>query len=228
MYSATALTSGTITFTFTFGATGFIEGNLYDIFGASMAGSTHSNGAANSQPMQVSAFTAQFLTLANYLCDGCTGTNTAGSGYTLVSGQPVYPSNGFWGIGENSNSVSGNNEQCKITQSASIGFAGTCLSFTGSLPVTSFVIPCTFFQLQCWLFPIFYMALFLTVPMAAAAALRASYKAMFYVLLSCSTFFSVLEIMLGIMTIMVPLFLIVVNVLYSFRLFDRALGAIRR
>jgi hypothetical protein len=80
------------------------------------------------------------------------------------------------------------------------------------------VVPCNFFQLQCWLYPLFYLGMFEAFFIGVASAFRVSDKAFLYLVLSGATFASLIEIQMGIMTPALPVMLVLVNVAYSFRI----------
>lgn len=89
------------------------------------------------------------------------------------------------------------------------------------------VVPCTFDQEQCWLYPSLVLGSIGGFFFSIGSAFRVSHKAMIYLFLSGLTFGSLVAMIMGIMTVMLPLLLIVGNVFYSLRLHDRVFEAAR-
>ena len=94
------------------------------------------------------------------------------------------------------------------------------LNPTPTIIVTQ-VVACNFFQLQCWVYPIIWLGMFEGFFVAIAIGFDTSEKAFMYLILSGATVGSLIGVVMGIMTPMVPILLIVANIAYSLNLGDR-------
>jgi hypothetical protein len=92
---------------------------------------------------------------------------------------------------------------------------------------STLVAACTFFQLQCWAFPLMYLGMIDSFFIGVAAGFRTSEKSFLYLTFAGLTWGSMVEIVLGIMTPMLPIILIALNIAYSFRL-DRIVTGSRQ
>lgn len=85
-------------------------------------------------------------------------------------------------------------------------------------PSTVFlVVACTFFQLQCWWYPTLFMGMYMAPFLAIGSKGRISTKGKTFLVLGGMVYGSLIEVIMGIMTILIPLLLIIVWVLYTFR-----------
>lgn len=100
------------------------------------------------------------------------------------------------------------------------------VAYGTSAPTVTVVTACNFFQLQCWMYPMFFMGTYLGFFIGLAAAAEVSEKAFLYLLLSGATIASLIEVDMGIMTAMIPVILITLNIVYSFRLDQRIINAV--
>ena len=83
------------------------------------------------------------------------------------------------------------------------------------------VVACNFFQLQCWLYPLFFMGMYSAFFIGVGLGLEVSEKGFIYLIFSGLTMASIIEVQMGIMTPLLPIILIVLVVAYSFNLGDR-------
>ena len=92
-------------------------------------------------------------------------------------------------------------------------------SFTFNQITCAFVvvISCNWFQLQCWWFPSLMLILFLSIPLSVAIKGEAERKGIAYISLVSLAFGSGIEVMMGIMTIAMPLVLTVAAIVYAWR-----------
>jgi hypothetical protein len=77
------------------------------------------------------------------------------------------------------------------------------------------VIACTWYQEQCWLFPIMFLALFSTFWVAIGAASKVSTRGMTYILMSSVTYGTIIEIMMGMLSSELLILIIVIDVVYA-------------
>ena len=83
--------------------------------------------------------------------------------------------------------------------------------------VSTLVIPCNFFQVQCWMYPLLMMSLVGGLMFAAVEPSRPSKEAITYILLASFTFTSAVEVLMGLLPITMPLLLTVIMVVYAWR-----------
>jgi hypothetical protein len=79
------------------------------------------------------------------------------------------------------------------------------------------VVPCTFTQLQCWWYPMLFMLAFSGVFLMVAGVSKTPPKQAMFLFLCGLSFGSVVAVIFGLLTIIVPLALLVLNVLYVVR-----------
>jgi hypothetical protein len=78
-------------------------------------------------------------------------------------------------------------------------------------------VPCTFNQLQCWWYPMLFMLAFSGVFLMVAGVSKTPPKQAMFLFLCGLSFGSVVAVIFGLLTIIVPLALLVLNVLYVVR-----------
>lgn len=101
-------------------------------------------------------------------------------------------------------------------------------AFGSGAPTVNSVVACTFFQLECWWYPLMFFGMYEGFFLGVAMTFRMSEKAIFYTLFSGGTIATFIEIELGIMTFLVPLMLLAILISYSFRLDRIIAGAINK
>lgn len=132
---ASAASTGTDTFTFTYGANGILSGNVYDISGASLSGLQSGVGTSvpnsASSTFAVTPFPAGALSIAGYATDGATQPYSAGTGFTLITNQPQPASAGSWFAGESGDTGTGNTTcPMSLGSPAVAAWTGACITFS--------------------------------------------------------------------------------------------------
>lgn len=96
---------------------------------------------------------------------------------------------------------------------ASFAPSATTTTSTSSGQVT--VVACTWYQEQCWLFPMLFLALFSVLWVGVAAASKVSTRGMTYVLMSSVTYGTIIEIMMGMLSSELLILIIAMDVVYA-------------
>lgn len=99
--------------------------------------------------------------------------------------------------------------------------SGPVCNYVGSTTVMVATQACTFFQLQCWWFPMMFMGMYSAFIWVPVAVRKGSEKAVIYSFLAGATIASWVEVLLGVMTPALPVLLIAGNIVYSFNLIGR-------
>jgi hypothetical protein len=94
--------------------------------------------------------------------------------------------------------------------------------------VVTVVVACNFFEFQCWWFPMIFMGIYFGMAVGIGAAFEVSDKDFMYLILSLTTFGSLVCVNLGIMTPMLPILLLAGNIIYSTDLGGIAYSALKR
>lgn len=82
---------------------------------------------------------------------------------------------------------------------------------------TIVVQACTWFQLQCWFYPFLFYMVFMVLVLVVGALGRVSARGMTYMMFVSLAFASGVEVMMGIMTIALPLILTIITTVYAWR-----------
>lgn len=78
-------------------------------------------------------------------------------------------------------------------------------------PNETVVIPCTFYQLQCWLYPLFFVSTYFIIICGIAAKSGVEQEALKTLALESLTIGSMLAVIVGLLNIMIPLLLVVIH-----------------
>ena len=84
--------------------------------------------------------------------------------------------------------------------------------------LTAVIGPCNFFELQCWWYPLLFMGLYSGFILMVGTWLRTSPRGKAHLFLSAVTFGSLIAVILGIMNIVFPLAMLVLNTIIALRL----------
>ena len=79
------------------------------------------------------------------------------------------------------------------------------------------VSTCTWFQLQCWLYPFAFYMVYMVMILMVGAFGGISARGMTYIMLVSLAFASGVEVMMGIQTIAFPLILTIITTVYAWR-----------
>lgn len=104
--------------------------------------------------------------------------------------------------------------------------SGPVCNAPGTTTVVVATQACTFFQLQCWWYPLMFMGMYSAFVWVPVAVRRGSEKAIIYSFLAGATLASWVEVLLGVMTPALPVMLIAANITYSFNLIGRVASRI--
>jgi hypothetical protein len=187
-------------------------------------------------PMSSQAFTANEIGVlvsgaANCGDGGAANQGSAGS-YTMSQAGAAFELWGGYGVYNRASSWQTDvyifNSSSSSTFGVTAHWSSNCSppSTNGYTDITFFnaiappvsvtvIVPCTWYQEQCWVYPLFFMGLFSTFWIALAAAARVSTRGMTYVLMSSFTYGTIIEIMMGMIGSQLLVLIMVADVLYA-------------
>lgn len=79
------------------------------------------------------------------------------------------------------------------------------------------VIPCTFYQLQCWLYPLFFVSTYFIIICGIAAKAGVGQEDLKTLALEALTIGGMLAVIVGLLNVMIPLMLVVIQVVRTIR-----------
>ncbi|MDE1824343.1 MAG: hypothetical protein KGH74_03520 [Candidatus Micrarchaeota archaeon] len=109
------------------------------------------------------------------------------------------------------------------TNNITAGSTSSDTNFRQTLPqcTTILVVPCTWFQLQCWWYPTLFFGLYLGVFTLVARKAEITRDGTLYMELAALNAAAAAQTLMGLLTFMVPLLLITLTVVYAVRLRNR-------
>lgn len=223
-FAFSANASATHTDAITFRSTGtvpFFGADIYDVHGSTLAGLVTSAGASPAgSSVAVSSFSAASggLVLSAAVASPATSLSwAAGSGYTLVTGQPQYEAHNYWQASEYG-AVGGPTTAPFTLTNGGGGFAEVAISLaSSSAPPPYTITACSYTQLQCWWYPFLFFMLYGVIFMMVGAIGGASRTGMNVLLLAGLDNAALAATTMGILNFTVPLLFIVLTVVYFVR-----------
>jgi hypothetical protein len=163
--------------------------------------------------------TTDFVISSAFTSCQASGILTPGTNYT-----PTTPPNTFDGAIEYSNSSSGFvPTPTNFSWSCSVNFGnaidvgvvfGPLVSITN---LTTKVVACTWFELQCWWYPMLFFGVYGGTFILTGGAGKVSSRGVTYLMLSALTFGGLAMVMMDMMNVMIPLILAALTALYAVR-----------
>jgi hypothetical protein len=90
------------------------------------------------------------------------------------------------------------------------------------LPITVIVVKaCTWYQLECWLYPLFFYGIYAVVPLTVGFLAKASPRAMAYLMMSVLTYASMIAVILGMLSSQLLIVNLLIDVVYALKFSGR-------
>jgi hypothetical protein len=222
VWAAPSLGSGADTVLVTYNESSALTAfQLYDAVGVSafsIVGTATGTGTSSlfGTSGSVSVVAGNFADASIYNACDASSLFTAGAGYTAFGGHAPFAGDSEYGTPPGPPSsptvfpAGCGNSQFYLEAGAVFGAipAGTTVIV---------VIPCTAFQLQCWWYPFFFFGVYMVMILGMAYMAEVPNKDILGLLLESFSIASLLGVMLGIINIMFPLIITIVQVVRAIR-----------
>jgi hypothetical protein len=226
IWYATSTSSGAITITFTysqnFGAAGAqVQGEDVvglsdkDLVGTSYSTCTAACGTSFLTSGTVNAASGSFPVGSIWTSCEASSTLSPGAGYTKFS-----PASLLEGASEYSTPPSytgANPTNFPFTCSNSMSTIIVVGAVFGAVPAVSTVVACTFTQIQCWWYPMFFYGVFAVPFLIIGKAGGVNGREFTYLLLAGLTFCSMIQVQMNMTNIMMPMILSLASIVYAVR-----------
>ena len=220
VWAASSLSSGSDTVLVTFNqTTAGTNMQLVDVAGlpaGSIIGTAIGTGTSSTfnAATSVPVATGNFADASIYNACDSSSSFAPGSGYTSNGGHASFNGDAEWGIpGSPPSSPTNFIAGCGV----STFFLEAGVVFGTAPPPVIVVIPCTAFQLQCWWYPFFFFGVYMILIVGMAVKAKVPKPDLLGLTLEAFSLASLLAVMLGIINIMFPLIITVVQVIRAIR-----------
>lgn len=223
VFYTTSISTGADTITVTAsGSTSKIDAQVFEVSGGLNApasvGTGHGDCINNVSPSAAStAFTGTVFLFTALETSGTSGLNSAGASYTcLVSATNVCNVGNLLGdeysiAGVTSPTTFPYGNGAPVSHWSEVGVV-----FEAAVVVTvTTVVPCTWYEEQCWLFPLFFIAVYSISWLVPAAFSKVSTRGMTHLFMAALTLGTVIDIMMGMLSANLLILLIAIDVLYG-------------
>jgi hypothetical protein len=226
IWYAVAIASGAITITFTysqnFGTAGAqVQGEDFvgmlgtDLVGTGTFSCSSSCGSSYSTVGSVAVNSGNLPVSSIWTSCEASNTLTPASGYTKFSPASLFEGATEYGTPPTYTGVSPTffSWFCSTTENIIIDVGAVF----GSIPPVTKVVACTFTQIQCWWYPMFFYGVFAVPFLIIGKAGGANGREFTYLLLAGLTFCSMIQVQMNMTNIMMPMILSLGGIIYAVR-----------
>lgn len=186
-----------------------LTGTIYPVYGASGIGDGDDMMTSTSIP------TGQFADSSIMdTCETSDGTPSGGTGFSVLSPYPDYSISAGWSNFGNPSSPPSSPTNFQSACTLNFNWIQVAASFG---TVATDVIPCTAYQLQCWLYPFFVEGIYMVLITGMAKFAQVPSRDVFGHLLEAFTVGGLVCVIMGILNVMIPLIITVVQVVRALR-----------